>query len=223
MKKPCAYCGKSSSARHNGHVISKSLYPSSTPNYIQRPTVPECEECKEIWTDAETQFRNILMIAGEPNQAVHETWQTVQRSFDKPSGKRWISDIYNTMVSISTESGDRHMVYPYKDPRVNLVLRKIVRGLSAYHEIMASVSDEQVWVGYVPNTMPESVRDEMLVYNLGEDFVRYGFVLFDDENEKQSGWLFRFYGSRDFFGIVSKSNNAKGIWGTRLNPPDESS
>ena len=163
------------------------------------------------------------MIAGEPNQAIYETWQTVQRSFDKPSGKRWISDIYKTMVPISTESGYRHMVYPYKDPRVNLVLRKIVRGLSAYHGIMTSVSDEQVWVGYVPNMLPESVRDEMLVYNLGEDFVRYGIALFDDEIEMQSGWLFRFYGSRDFLGIVSKSYDAKGILGNRLNPPNESS
>ena len=162
MNKPCAYCGKSDTPRHNGHVISKSLYPTSTPNQVQRPTVSECETCKNIWTDAETEFRNILVVAGNPNQAVHEKWDTVLRSFDKPSGKKWALDLYDAMIPVETDSDPRHMVYPYKDPHVNLVLRKIVRGLSAYHELGESIPDETVWVGYVPDTLPHPIRTEML-------------------------------------------------------------
>ncbi len=113
------------------------------------------------------------------------------------------------------------MVYPYKDPRVNLVLRKIVRGLSAYHGVAEYVDDDRVWVGYVPNTMPESIRNQILVHHLGESFFQYGLALFDEEMENEldveSGWLFRFYESREFLGLVSKSGNAKEQFG-HFNP-----
>jgi hypothetical protein len=222
MNKPCAYCGKSDTPRHRGHIIPKSLFPRSTPRDIQRPTVPECETCKSLWTDAETQFRNLIVIAGEPNEEGYEKWDTVLRSFEKPSGKRWLSDVYNAMVPVVTDSGPRHMVYPYKDPRVNLVLRKIVRGFSAYHGIAECVDDDRVWVGYVPNTLPDSIRNQMLIHHFGERFFRYALMLFDEKTENdlgiESGWLFRFYESRDFLGVVAKSGNAKERFGFQLNP-----
>jgi hypothetical protein len=213
MKKPCAYCGKTKTPRHRGHIIPSCLYPSTTPSNIQRPTVPECEECKALWTDEETQFRNLIIIAGESNQEVLETWVSVQRSFEKPSGARWLSDVYNAMVPVDTESGPRHMVFPHKDPSVNLVLRKIVRGLSAYHGLAEYVDDERVWVGYVPGTFPESIRNRMLKHHLGERFFRYGLALFEQEVKDELGielaWLFRFHQSRDFFGVVATSKVAK--------------
>lgn len=218
MNKPCAYCGKSDTPRHNGHVISKSLYPSLTPNQVQRPTVPECETCKAIWTDAETQFRNILVIAGNPNDAVHEKWDTVLRSFEKPSGRKWVLDLFDSMIPVDSGTGPRHMVYPYKDPRVNLVLRKIVRGLSAYHGLGETIPDENVWAGYVPDKLSYPIRNEMLHYNLGDTFVQYGYALFDDEIGIQSGWLIRFYGSRDFMGIISKFGDAKETFGPIFTP-----
>ena len=218
MNKPCAYCGKSDTPRHSGHVISKSLFPASTQSQIQRPTVPECETCQKLWTDAETHFRNLLIISGDPNQAVHEKWETVLRSFEKPSGKKWVLDLYEAMIPTETESGPRQMVYPHKDHRVNLVLRKIVRGLSAYHGLGKSIPDENVWVGYVPDTLPHPVRTEMLNYSLGDDFVQYGYALFDEEIEIRSGWLIRFYGSRDFIGMISTSGDAKQMFGPIFNP-----
>jgi hypothetical protein len=75
-------------------------------------------------SDAETQFRNILIIAGNSNEAVQEKWEAVLRSCEKPSGKKWVLDLYDSMIPVDTDIGPRHMVYPYKDPRVNLVLRK---------------------------------------------------------------------------------------------------
>ena len=219
MNKPCAYCGKTDTPRHSGHVIPKSLYPKSPPGDVQRPTVPECESCRKIWTDAETRFRNILVIAGDPNPAVSEKWDTVTRSFGKPSGRKWLLDLSDTMIPVETETGQRHMVYPYKDPCVNLVLRKIVRGLSAYHKLGDSIPDERVWVGYAPDSLPQPIRTDMLVYSLGDDFVRYGYMLFDDEIDIRSGWLIRLYGSRDFIGMISKSGDAKGKYGPLFNPP----
>ena len=194
------------------------MYPTSTPSWVQRRTVPECETCKAIWTDDETQFRNILLIAGDPNAAVHEKWDTVRRSFEKTSGKKWVLDIRDSMMPVETDSGLRHMVYPYKDPRVNLVLRKIVRGLSAYHGLGKTIPDENVWVGYPPDNLPNPIREKVLSHSLGDTFVQYGYELFDDEIEIQSGWLIRFYGSRDFMGIISKFGDAKEKFGRIFNP-----
>lgn len=218
MNKPCAYCGKSDTPRHNGHIISKSLYPASTPNQIQRPTVPECERCKLIWTDAETQFRNVVVIAGEANPAVYEKWNVVLRSFDKPSGKKWLSDLWAEMVPISTEPLMRHKIYPHKDASVNLVLRKIVRGFSAYHGLGDCIPDDHVWVGYVPDALPQPVRAESLGFSLGNDFVQYGYVLLDDVPEVRSMWLLRFFGSRDFMGLISSVGDAKTKFGPIFNP-----
>lgn len=215
MKRACAYCGESVTARHKGHVVSNCLYPSSTPTEVQRPTVPECENCRALWTEPETQFRNILVIAGEQNRATEETWETIQRSFTKPSGKKWVDDIYESMSPVATKSGQRYMVYPHKDLRVNLVLRKIVRGLSAYHGVGEFIPDDHVWVGCAPAAIP----DESLPYNLGKEFMRYGYALFDAEIELCSGWLFRFYDSRDFLGIVAKSTEEKLAFASIFNPP----
>lgn len=218
MNRPCAYCGKSDTPRHSGHIIPKSLYPSSTPNRVQRPTVPECETCKVIWTDAETQFRNILVIAGNPNDAVYEKWDTVLRSLDKPSGQKWTFDLYDSVVPTQTDSGTQYTVYPHKDAKFNLVLRRIVRGLSAYHRIGDAIPDENVWVGYVPDSLPLPIRDALLQYDLGGNFMQYGFSLFGDDVEIRSVWRLRFYGSRDFLGIVSKSSRAGETFGPIFNP-----
>ena len=58
----------------------------------------------------------------------------------------------------------------------------------------------------------------MLRFSLGDTFVQYGYALFDDEIEIKSGWLIRFYGSRDFMGVISKSGDAKETFGPIFNP-----
>ena len=116
--KPCAYCGTMTFKRERGHVVPDCVYPPSLDRRIQRITVPECARCKMIWQDAETQFRNMMMVSGEPNAYVRELWEgPVTRSFDKPSGPRWISDLIEQFVPVVTEGGPRHMVYPGRDRR----------------------------------------------------------------------------------------------------------
>ena len=103
---PCAYCGKRDHPRERGHAIQRSLYPSEVPSCVQRPTVPECAECKKIWQDAESQFRNVMLVAGEPNDSVRELWYgTVDGSFAKPSGPRWLRDLVEQMVPVETSAG----------------------------------------------------------------------------------------------------------------------
>jgi hypothetical protein len=125
--RPCAYCGTTAVTRENGHVVPRCVYPPSLDSRVQRITVPECLDCKMTWQDAETQFRNILMLAGEPNRQIRELWEgPVTRSFDKASGGRWLTDLAEQLVPVETQDGLRNKVYPSRDQRVMLVVRKII-------------------------------------------------------------------------------------------------
>jgi hypothetical protein len=109
------------------------MYPSDTNSRIQRPTVPECSECKKIWQDAENQFRNVMVIAGTPNRAVMEQWEgPVKRSFNKPSGGKWSRALVEQMVAIENTEGPLYKIYPANNPEVMLVIRKIIRGQAQY-------------------------------------------------------------------------------------------
>src|SRR5688572_3398535 len=106
--RPCAYCGTTSIPRERGHVIPFCMYPTSTDPTVQRITVPECASCKTIWQDDENHFRNIMVVAGDPNAAVVEQWTgPVRRSFSKPSGPRWMNDLLREMVPVQTPAGPR--------------------------------------------------------------------------------------------------------------------
>jgi hypothetical protein len=203
----CAYCGTKAFKREKGHVVPDCVYPPSLNSRVQRITVPECMRCKTIWQDAETQFRNILMIAGEPNSYVRELWDgPVSRSFDKPSGRRWVADLIEQFVSVETEDGSRHKVYPARDERVMLVVRKIIRGLCHAEQVATAVNDRRVWANVMVYKTPEEYRDKMTWKELGNEFFRYGYaVLNDSEFDIHSAWSMTFFERTEFIGLVSLS------------------
>jgi len=207
--RPCAYCGTTEFKRERGHVVPDCVYPPSLDPQVQRITVPECSRCKQIWQDAETQFRNIMMIAGEPNAQVRELWEgPVIRSFDKPSGPRWVADLLEQLVSVDTEDGPRHRVYPGRDQRVMLVVRKIIRGLCHKEGVATAVDDRRVGAVVMVYNIPEEFRREMTWRQLGNEFFRYGFaVLNDSEYGIHSAWSLTFFERREFFGAVSLSES----------------
>ena len=204
---PCAYCGTTAFKREKGHVVPDCVYPPSLDPRVQRITVPECSRCKTIWQNAETQFRNIMMIAGEPNAHVRELWEgSVTRSFDKPSGPRWVADLIEQLVPVETEDGPRHKVYPGRDQRVMLVVRKIIRGLCHKERVATAVDDRRVWADVMVYSMPEQFRREMTWKQLGHEFFRYGFAVQNDsEFDIHSAWSLIFFGQREFIGVVSLS------------------
>jgi hypothetical protein len=72
----CAYCGYRV-ATDREHVFPKSLYPESkASSRVQRLTIPSCNECNNGWSDDEAHFRNVLALAGEPNDSRRELWET---------------------------------------------------------------------------------------------------------------------------------------------------
>src|SRR6266571_8484988 len=134
-KKVCAYCGEHTRKLEREHAIPNCLYPKSrSQSRVQRITVPSCAACNRGWSDDEAHFRNVLLLAGEPNSAVRELWETTtRRSFEDVDGRRRIKDLVEQFVPIRVEGFNRQMIYPARDNRVRRVLKKIVRGLSHFH------------------------------------------------------------------------------------------
>ncbi len=107
------------------------------------------------------------LVAGTPNQAVDEKWPVAERSFKMPSGKRWLTDLRRSTCRVETESGFRHVTYPHRDAPLNLVLRKIVGKLNAYHGFGDCNGDELAKAGPVPSMFTTQERAQMLSYSLG--------------------------------------------------------
>ncbi len=202
---PCAYCGGTEHPRERGHVIQRSVYPTAVPSTVQRPTVPECSECKKIWQDAETQFRNIMMVAGVTNASVQELWDgPVTRSFDKPSGPRWLRDLTSQMVPVETPDSPRHAVYPDRDERVMTVVRRTIRGLCHYHGLGTAIADCQVFAHVMRYAIPPAFWERFVPVNLGDDFCRYWYYdLRAEDPDHHSSWVIEFFGRTKFFAIVS--------------------
>jgi len=85
-RKPCAYCGGDAST--DDHVVPRALYPpSKAKSRIQRITIDACEACNNGWSNDEPHFRNVLLVAGDPNPAVRELWEgKARRSFTYVDG-----------------------------------------------------------------------------------------------------------------------------------------
>jgi hypothetical protein len=182
------------------------MYPRGLDSRIQRPTVPECMACKKIWQDDEAHFRAIMLMAGEPNAAVIELWGgPVIGSFNKPSGPRWLRDLYEQMVPVDTPTGPRHLVYPARDARVMNVIRKIVRGLCHYHHLGTAICDRRVCANVQLFEVPDLFRPEFVNHSLGDHFCRYSYVDIREmgDGDLHSVWSIEFFGRTRFFGLVT--------------------
>ena len=205
VKKRCAYCGHQR-PNTDDHVVSRALYPpSKASSRVQRITVPACKECNAGWKDAEVQFRNILLISGEPNAPVRELWEgKTRRSFGYVDGPRRLRDLLAQMVPIQTPAGERHMVYPGRDERVMQVLRKVIRGLCHHHNLLTAVKDGQVWADVQQFEVPPAFLADMTFAHVEADILSYRFGEVEDE-DIHSFWLLTFYERTPFLGIVFRS------------------
>ena len=148
-KGTCAYCGREDVKVDREHVIPRCLYPASKAgSKVQRITVPSCHSCNHGWSDDEAHFRNVLMMAGEANDAVTDLWSgKTRRALRDVDGYRRASDLLSIMEEAQVRGVVRHKIFPARDPRVLRVVRKIVRGLVYHHGLGAAVPDTAVWAG----------------------------------------------------------------------------
>ncbi len=205
IKRLCAYCGNPSDKRDKEHVFPRNLYPPSKANSkIQMLTIPACNKCNNSWADDEVQFRNMLVVAGDPPSLVREElWKTtINRSFDLGDGFKRMNDLLSQMKYVTREERDGHMVFPGDDPRVIRVCKKIIRGLCYYHNVDWPISDERVLVDVLKFEIPKYVLDEMEYHHRDPDIVQYRFAIINNENI-QSVWLITFFRTVTFIGWVS--------------------
>jgi hypothetical protein len=177
---------------------------------VQRITVPSCASCNRGWADDEAHFRNVLLLAGEPNEAVKELWgTTARRSFLQPDGQRRVRDLVDRMVPTKVDGQDRWLIYPGRDDRVVRVLKKTIRGLAHFHGVDSAVPESRVWVDVMKYRIPEEFAGSMVFQHREPDVCEYWFEAYDD-GEQSSLWLLRFFERRLFVGAIDRPADGRG-------------
>jgi hypothetical protein len=202
----CAYCGSTARNREKEHVIPRCLYSASkakAKSTAQRLTIPACSNCNRSWSSEEAHFRNMLLIASNPHDAVTELWRTtVNRSFREVDGWSRATALFLQMVPTMIGNEARHKVYPGKDERVVRVVRKVIRGLCHYHGLATAVPDDAVFADVLAYEVPQAIAEELSLHHREMDIFNYRYSLIEDDL-LHSGWLLTFFESRVFIGSVS--------------------
>lgn len=159
----CAYCGTDSVPLERDHVPPACLYSPSkkAQGNLQLITVPACSSCNRGYSDDEAHFRNVMLMAGDSNEAVQELWQKTWRSFRKVDGERRATEIRRMMVPVRVSGEDRCMIFPGRDERVLRVVRKIVRGLAYHHGLGTPISDHRVWTAVLKYPIPVGLLESV--------------------------------------------------------------
>jgi len=208
ISKICSYCGERV-ATDKEHVFPKNLYPDTkAQSRIQRMTIPSCNICNNGWSDDEAHFRNILGVLEKPNKSQRELLEsTIMRSFTKLDGARRIRDIVNSMHPVEFDGQPRHKIYPGEDVRVVRVIKKVVRGLSHYHQVMSAVPNSRIWVDVMKYRIPYEFLSVMIYEHREQDIAEYRYSVLED-SEIHSAWLITFFGKVSFIGLVLSSDNS---------------
>src|SRR5688572_29085181 len=83
--KPCGYCGAVTGMNEGEHVLPASIYPSTTPNELQRLKIAGCPTCNRGWANDEAHFKKVIIAAG-PDQSPErkELWQEIREALHRP-------------------------------------------------------------------------------------------------------------------------------------------
>ena len=206
-KTVCSYCGERP-ATDSEHVFPRNLYPASKGrSRVQRLTIPSCNECNKGWSDDEAHFRNVLALAGAPNDTRRELWETtILRSFQKSDGARRVRDLIEIMRPVEMDGETRHNVYPGQEERVVRIVKKVIRGLCHYHHVMSPVSEKRVWVDVPKYQIPGEFLSQMAYEHREQDIAEYRYQVLH-EYGIHSAWIITFFQRITFIGIVSLSGD----------------
>lgn len=144
----------------------------------------------------------MMLVAGEPNGPVKELWANkASPGFYKANGERRVRDLFLQMKPVVVDGQNRFMVYPHRDERMTRVLRKIVRGLSSFHQIETAIADKRVLIRPAIYEVPESMEVYLANEHREEDIIRYRFCVAPWE-DISSFWVLTFFDHRSFYAIV---------------------
>lgn len=146
------------------------------------------------------------MLSGEPNAVRTELWKTVTlRSFDKADGLRRMSDLLAMMRPVTMEDGTiRSKIYPGEDARAIRVVKKVIRGLSYFHNVLWPISDQRIWADVMRYVVPQNILQQMEYHHRERDVAEYRYHVVN-EGEIHSAWLITFFQRVTFIGLVSVS------------------
>lgn len=191
--------------------MPRSLYPASKSNSkFQRITIAACAACNNGTADDDAHFRNVVLLAGEPNDAVNELWSgPVRRGFAQVDGRRRARDIFDLMRPAPDVGPDQYRIFPADDPRVLRIVRKIIRGLSRHHELTYPLSDGRVFADVMRQPIPEEIVSAMEHRSAEPDVLQYGYLSLSEPPDLVSAWLLRFYQRTTFIGVVFHNEAAQ--------------
>jgi len=202
MMEQCTYCGVEVEKPDREDVVPKCLYrESDLRNGPCLVKVPACRSCNASFSNDEAHFRNVLMLAGDPNDTVQRLWAgPVARSFQLCDGEKRKEDLRRLMRP-QTPQGP-HRVYPAEGPRVMRVVKKIVRGLSRHHGLQWPVSEEAVMADVLRWPVPPAFEPDVRKHDIVPEVFYYGY---DDLAEPPNGslcWVLTFFERTRFVAFV---------------------
>ncbi len=200
-KECCAYCGVYP-APERDHIPPRCFYPSPTEDSkVQRLTVPACSNCNRGYSDDEAHFRNVMLLAGDDNQAVRELWPTAMRSFREVDGRKRLWDIRLLVETVQIDGIERWVIYPARDERILRIVRKVVRGLSYHHRLGTVFTDECVWTDVLKYPIPASLLASKMLHHGESEIFEYWYQTSED-GDCSSRWLLKFLEKRVFVASI---------------------
>ncbi|PAQ08133.1 hypothetical protein [Mesorhizobium temperatum] len=199
----CGLCGTIGHTTRE-HVVPKCLYPASkSKSRFQRITIAACEACNNGTADEDTHLRNVLLVAGDANDAVREIWESsFQPRMSGGDGRRRAKQLFDIMRPAPDAGANRHRIYPAEDPRIVKSIRKVIRGLSRHYGLHYPVSDGRVFADVLRQPVPLYLLDDMQQASAEPDILTYRYQIVTDTPGLLSAWLLTFYERTTFVGLV---------------------
>jgi hypothetical protein len=83
------------------------------------------------------------------------------------------------------------MIYPGNDERVLRIIRKIIRGLSYFHQIESAVEESRIWTDVLKFHIPQDLIDSVTFLHRQPEIFRYWYEAYD-EGKLTSAWHLTF-------------------------------
>jgi hypothetical protein len=174
----------------------------------QRITIPACSNCNRGFSDDETHFHSVMLLAGESNELVADMWKgKAARRFAQKDGRRRVKDIVTLMKDVVIEGETRSLIYPADDPRVIRVVKKMVRGLCHFYELETAVPEDEVFVDVMRFQTPPGILADMAYDERDPQVARWWYWVDEgDEEYVRSAWLIEIYERTRFVATVGLSS-----------------
>lgn len=203
---PCIYCGSLESGTRD-HVPPKCLFPRPRP--LDTVTVPACKSCNKSYQKDDEYFAVAMGAQGygeDPEAA--RVWKTIIRPMlaHSPRFRRMIA---RNMIDVPvyTPAGillpGRRLIR-FEAPRIDRVVRRIVRGLLWYHYQQRPTGDVELEVfpqQILPDEVAHMINTLTQVSWIGDTIFRYRHALAHDAPDT-SIWALQFYAQTQFVVVV---------------------